>query len=471
LRIGWVLVFLFLLRVGATGVVLAASSASDAVADDASGSENTATRDFVYDPWQGIERDGRIPAAEFPEDLANPGRWRYIPEAHIKPGNIFDRFLVTSFMAPYAFHDSDVGTGAGLALADNDFRLQRRREFIGAFASYTTEGQQGFGMIWDRWMHQRDLPAGGVLIEDRSFWHGRVSYSKTLTRRFFGLGSNTKQASETSYTDEVVRLEFGFERAVPEPASSLVVGLGLGAELHELSPGRVKRGSGRPQVSDLSLEDAALYRRADNRDLGRLQASLRWDTRDSTINPYSGWAVGADVDAAVLQKGGKEGALYRLFGNWVRRVPGLFHSGGSAGEENPPTDTFALGFRSELTSGDLPFFALPTLGGGHDMRGFIEGRFRGGASWIGSAEYRFWFIPRGFPIPFTKTIRIERMGAALFYDAGAVAEDGDDLFSVKVRHSFGLGLRFTLERTAPFRFDLGFSEDGYEVSAGFGFTF
>jgi outer membrane protein assembly factor BamA len=86
-------------------------------------------------------------------------------------------------------------------------------------------------------------------------------------------------------------------------------------------------------------------------------------------------------------------------------------------------------------------------------------------------EYRFWFIPRGFRLPFTEAIRMERVGAGFFYDVGAVAEAGPELFASKVRHSYGFGLRFMLERTAPFRLDLAFSEDGYEFSAGFGFEF
>ncbi len=418
-----------------------------------------------FDPWAGMDRNGRIPSAEIPGDLPNPERWRYLPAARIKPGNVFQRFLVTSFIAPFVFHDSDVGTGGGVALADIDFRLQRRREFLGTFLSYTSEGQQSYGLIWRRWMYQRDLPAGGTLIEDRSFWRARVSYSKTLTRRFFGIGPKTPERDEASYTDELVWLEFGFERAVPEPGSGWIVGLGLRAELHDLSDGRV---AGALEVADL---DADLFEAAKHRNLGRLYGTVRWDTRDSPVNPYRGWMVGADIDAAPVQSGGHAGSLFRLTGAWVHAVPGLFHNGGDREEENPPTDTVVMGFRSEFSAGELPFFALPTLGGGEDMRGFIEGRFRDGASWLVSLEYRFWFIPRGFRLPFSETIRVERVGAAFFYGAGAVAEDGTEFFAAKVRHSYGLGLRFTLERTAPFRVDLGFSEDGYEFSAGFGFTF
>ena len=104
---------------------------------------------------QGIDPDGRIPAIVRPADLPNPERWRYIPEGRLKPGNVFQRFLVSSMIAPFVFYDGDVGTGFGVALVDIDFREQRRREFAGAFLSYTTEGQQNYTFVWRRWLHHR----------------------------------------------------------------------------------------------------------------------------------------------------------------------------------------------------------------------------------------------------------------------------------------------------------------------------
>ena len=47
------------------------------------------------------------------------------------------------------------------------------------------------------------------------------------------------------------------------------------------------------------------------------------------------------------------------------------------------------------------------------LRGYIANRFTDDASWHAVAEYRFWIIPRGFAV--TDTIRIERVGMALFY--------------------------------------------------------
>jgi hypothetical protein len=122
----------------------------------------------AHDPLQGMEPSGRIPKVELPDDVPNPERWRYLPEGRIKPGNFFERLLVSSFIAPQFFYEQDIGAGAGIAITDIDFRGQRRQEFLGAFLSYTTEGQQKYRLIWRRWLHHRDLPEGGVIVEERS---------------------------------------------------------------------------------------------------------------------------------------------------------------------------------------------------------------------------------------------------------------------------------------------------------------
>jgi hypothetical protein len=418
-----------------------------------------------YDPLEGMDADGRIPAVAKPADLPNPERWRYIPEGRIKPGNVLQRFLVSSVIAPFVFHDDDVGTGFGVTAVDIDFREQRRRELAGIFLSYTTEGQQNYAMFWRRWLHHVEVPTGGVLQEERSFLRGAGGYTRTLTRRFFGLGPGSDESDETSYRDEEVFLELGIEHALPDPGDPLVVGGGLRGEVHHLGPGHV---SGEPDTGDVY---PWLVDDADPSELGWVEGEIRWDTRDSRSNPYRGWHVGAEADAALLQRHGDVGAVFGLSGSRIFGLPPLLHDGGDAHEEHPPTDVLALGLQGRLASGNLPFIAMPSLGGAETHRGFITGRFRDRASWLGSAEYRFWFLPRGFGVPFTDAIRVERVGAALFYELGAVARNESVIFESRVRQSGGVGLRISLERAAPFRVDVGFSEDGVNVAARFGLSF
>jgi hypothetical protein len=419
----------------------------------------------VYDPLWGMDGNGRIPTIPRPAGLSHPERWRYLPEGRLKPGNVFSRFLVSSFITPYAFSSGDVGTGLGLVITDLDFRQQRRREFAALLLSYTTEGQQEYRLKWRRWLHHIDLPEGGILQEERSFIETEVGFSRTLTLRFFGLGPDTDERDETSYSDSSFYGEMSLDRAIPRAGSNWVLHVGARGESHELGSGHVE---GRPSTGDVHPE---LFAEAESRNLGWLRMGLRYDTRDSQENPYRGWHLGGMAAWAPLQSGGDMGARYTLTAGEVFRTPPLFHDGGDPWEENPPTDTLALGFRNEYTSGDLPFFALPTLGGSERHRGYIGGRFHGKASWIGALEYRFWVLPRG--VAFTRSIRIERIGVALFYEAGAVSNRVSParLFRERVRHSYGASLRISFDRTNPLRFDFGFSEDGMEFSLGYGLTF
>src|SRR6185295_12836474 len=123
----------------------------------------------LYDPYLGMDASGRIPKIPLPEDLPEPTRWRYIPEGRIMPGNMFERLFVSSFVSPQIFFQEDVGLGGGIAITDIDFREQRRREFLGAFLTYTTEGQERYRLVWRRWLHHREIPDGGVAVEERSF--------------------------------------------------------------------------------------------------------------------------------------------------------------------------------------------------------------------------------------------------------------------------------------------------------------
>jgi len=421
--------------------------------------------DADFDPWEGIDENGRIQKVEMPADLKHPERWRYIPEGRIKPGNIFQRFLISSFIAPFFFNDSDVGFGAGVAITDIDFRQQRRREFAGAFLSYTTEGQQRYTGVWRRWLHHREHPDGGVIQEERSFVRAEAGYEKALTRRFFGFGDHTDESDESSYTDQTAFANVGFDIALPDPGSDIVLGVGLRGEWHSLSGGEV---SGEPDTED---SYPSIFQRAENHSLGWLDVDVRYDTRDSQRQPYRGFAVGAAVKAALAQSGGDVGAKFSLFATKVLQVPSLFHDGGDEDEENPPTDTFAMHLVTVTSAGELPFFSTPSLGGRRFLRGFVGGRFRGESAWHASAEYRFWVLPRGFAVPFAKTFRVERVGLALFTDVGSVQKNWDDLFHAQVQVSYGVGFRVALERAAPFRVDLGFSDEGIQVTAGFGLPF
>ncbi len=134
-----------------------------------------------------------------------------------------------------------------------------------------------------------------------------------------------------------------------------------------------------------------------------------------------GYQIGLLVDAALWQSSGDAGAVATAFGNVAIPLPPLFHRGGEGREENPPTDTLALGLAVQGQRRTLPFYELPSLGGTDTLRGYIANRFTDNRElarrWPSIASGSF---SRGFAL--TDTIRFERIGMALFYEAGTVAD-------------------------------------------------
>jgi hypothetical protein len=106
----------------------------------------------------------------------------------------------------------------------------------------------------------------------------------------------------------------------------------------------------------------------------------------------------------------------------------------------------------------MPFYFMPTLGGNDTLRGFREYRFRGPHAILAQAEYR-WEIWSG-------------LDAALFYDAGKVANRRADLNFRDLERDYGFGFRFNTDQGIVFRVDAGFgSQDGKHLYIVFGGVF
>jgi Omp85 superfamily domain len=106
----------------------------------------------------------------------------------------------------------------------------------------------------------------------------------------------------------------------------------------------------------------------------------------------------------------------------------------------------------------MPFYLMPTLGGNDTLRGFREYRFRGPHSILAQGEYRYeiW----------------SGLDAALFYDAGKVANTRSDLNFNDLETDYGFGFRFNTDSAIVFRVDAGFgSRDGKHLYIVFGGIF
>ncbi len=95
---------------------------------------------------------------------------------------------------------------------------------------------------------------------------------------------------------------------------------------------------------------------------------------------------------------------------------------------------------------EIPFYMLPSLGGGSNLRGYSSWRFRDRNSLLLQAEWR---------------IMVNRfMDTAFFYDAGQVAAHPSDLNFKSQRRDYGFGVRFHSPLETPLRIDLARSDEG-----------
>jgi hypothetical protein len=98
---------------------------------------------------------------------------------------------------------------------------------------------------------------------------------------------------------------------------------------------------------------------------------------------------------------------------------------------------------------EIPFFLLPSLGGGHNLKGFESYRFRDRHSLLLQGEWR---------------IMVNRyLDTALFYDAGKVAARLADLDTRGLRHDYGFGVRFHSPFNTHLRVDVARSDEGLRL--------
>src|SRR5262249_42942898 len=93
----------------------------------------------------------------------------------------------------------------------------------------------------------------------------------------------------------------------------------------------------------------------------------------------------------------------------------------------------------------IPFFMLPSAGGGSSLRGYSSWRFRDQNSLVMQAEYR---------------IMINRyLDLAFFYDTGKVAARTKDIDFTDLKDDYGFGVRLPGRFSTPLRVELSRSRE------------
>jgi outer membrane protein assembly factor BamA len=96
-------------------------------------------------------------------------------------------------------------------------------------------------------------------------------------------------------------------------------------------------------------------------------------------------------------------------------------------------------------SNEIPFFLLPSIGGGASVRGYPDFRFRDRNRMVMNAELRW--TPARF------------MDMALFYDAGKVEARRQDLDFDDLKKAYGIGMRLIGPAGYAFRIEAARSRE------------
>lgn len=182
----------------------------------------------------------------------------------------------------------------------------------------------------------------------------------------------------------------------------------------------------------------------------RMHANVLYDLRDNPGNPHQGFMVALGWEKWENINTGDRFDFHRTLADIRGYIPlgsrqrvlavrGFFVS------SNPNSDSL------------IPFFLLPSLGGGESLRGYDAFRFRGDKLALVQAEYR-WEASR-------------RLEFALFGDAGTVADKGDKLSKHHIKSDAGIGFRLKTTDSTFIRIDQAFSNEGPKTQFRFSVSF
>ena len=152
----------------------------------------------------------------------------------------------------------------------------------------------------------------------------------------------------------------------------------------------------------------------------------------------------------------RRGALMEIAHHTYRDLADTYNFGRLDAEviEHVPLfrETWVLSLRGRLQTtledaDSVPFFLMPALGSGSSLRGYSSWRFRDRHSLLFSAEWRW--IPNRLALD-----------AALFYDAGTVADRFDALSIGRMESNVGFGVRFHSPVVTPLRVEVAWGRNG-----------
>ncbi len=169
-----------------------------------------------------------------------------------------------------------------------------------------------------------------------------------------------------------------------------------------------------------------------------LGLSLSYDSRDVTVNAWSGRLLEFHTTHYLEELGSDN--RFDLYSLDYREYIQI----------SRPGRTIALRAYGQFGDGEIPWSMLPSVGGSRSLRGYEKGRFRDRTVVMGIAEYRHQFS-RG-------NKELSPHGLVFWVGYGLLGEDINDL-SGNGLPNVGVGYRFELQERMNARIDFGVGDD------------
>lgn len=274
------------------------------------------------------------------------------------------------------------------------------------------------------------------LMDGVLYFRSEAYYDVDASRRFFGLGPQSRSRDESGYTSQnsVVRAAAGFNFLQAWRAT-------IGLRYRRM----VTEDNIIPDIPDMqALFPTAPGIGTHNTTTGEFR--LLWDSRDLPITPSRGSSgelfiektsadLGSDSD---FLRYGMEGKRFFLW-------------------ENPKYVTVVRGLYEKVNGTTIPFYEMPSLGGRESLRGFGEGRFIDRGRLVFNAEHRITFAT------------LDMMGirtnfeAAPFFDIGSVFPDIQDIKSRNFQPVYGAAFRAAVKPNVVGDVEVGIGREGPAV--------
>lgn len=322
---------------------------------------------------------------------------------------------------PILMYDTDIGFGYGV----KGFLLNYLggKESFDIIAFNSTKGERWYRMVFS--------------IPDFEIRQGKkyplaldvvVDYDKWIHNSFFGIGSTSRYEDREFYTQEPFEIKTTLSRGF---SPHVIARMGL--KYTSIRNYNFEE-SGRLDKLPPSLNSGTVR-------YSSVSAGMRYDTRDSYINPSRGHVVDAEVEFAPDIS--LNNVAFTFVNVSLQNYMVLFY----------PKTVLATRLKMKSVSGDdLPVQVLIPSGGNNSIRGYSQNRFLDRASAVANIEMRF-------PIYW-------RFGGVVGFDAGTVARSVGDIFDSTIFTSPVVGLRFHMD-TFIVRVDAGFGKE----TMGFYFNF